>query len=72
MGRRWQVCRPQGLSWDSAAFAAVADLLTPSHSTEMGSSQAGKRRAIFSSPLSLLDHMQIKSWFVKEIRDSDR
>lgn len=30
-----------------------------------------KRRAIFSSPLSLLDHMQIKSWVVKEITDSD-
>lgn len=51
---------PHGLT---ATSAAVADLLTPSHSTGMGSSQAGKHRAIFSSSLSLFDHVQIKSWF---------
>lgn len=45
-----------------AAAAAVADLLTQSHSSEMGSSEDGKRRAIFRSSLSLLDRMQIKSW----------
>lgn len=51
---------PPGLT---ATSAAVADLLTRSHSTGMGSSQSGKHRAIFSSSLSLFDHVQIKSWF---------